>query len=332
MTRCGVPDDDMPDSQPPPFWGPASDERDLDAVLSGESDAIPESLRPVADALAALRAAAAPAELSGEGSARAAFRAAFQATAAAGGIVPENAEPETVPERTLIRTPDRAPAGRPRHRVARHRRQRPRWPRSPGGSRRPGVLIASVAALALAVLAIAFAGLIPGPSGRLASSGKSVVGGATVRGTGKTPRSPTVYGSGNEEPTVRPTAASAPASVPVPSASPPAPTTGSVLCHELYEDYVHPPRSQAARKAALVLWRKLRELARGHGTVIDYCLPYLGDRLRGRGPRPASFPSPDAAPTGTGQGYPGTGSPGSGSGPQGAQARVSRLPSPPSPS
>ena len=35
----GVPDGDMPDSQPPPPWGLAYDERDLDALLSGETRA-----------------------------------------------------------------------------------------------------------------------------------------------------------------------------------------------------------------------------------------------------------------------------------------------------
>ena len=48
MTRYGVPDDEMPDSILPPWWGPAPfDERDLDAVLSGEMTDIPAVLRPV---------------------------------------------------------------------------------------------------------------------------------------------------------------------------------------------------------------------------------------------------------------------------------------------
>ena len=67
MTRFGVPDGDMPDSLPPPGWGPAPfDERDLDAVLAGKTADVPVALRPVADALAALRAGPVAAELYGE--------------------------------------------------------------------------------------------------------------------------------------------------------------------------------------------------------------------------------------------------------------------------
>src|SRR5215469_1821349 len=66
----------MPDSPLPPWWGPAPfDERDLDAVLSGEAIDIPVALRPVADALAALQAAPMPAELRGQATIMAEFRA-----------------------------------------------------------------------------------------------------------------------------------------------------------------------------------------------------------------------------------------------------------------
>jgi len=68
----------MPDSQQPPFWGPAYHERDLDALLSGESWSTSLALRPVEGTLAALRAAPARRELSDEAAARAAFRAFAQ--------------------------------------------------------------------------------------------------------------------------------------------------------------------------------------------------------------------------------------------------------------
>ena len=46
----------MPDSFPPPGWGPAPfDERDLDAVLAGKTADVPVALHPVVDVLAALR-------------------------------------------------------------------------------------------------------------------------------------------------------------------------------------------------------------------------------------------------------------------------------------
>ena len=59
----------MPDSQQPPFWGPAYHERDLDALLSGKAGNTPAALRPVESTLAALRAAPAPRELSSEATA-----------------------------------------------------------------------------------------------------------------------------------------------------------------------------------------------------------------------------------------------------------------------
>ena len=65
MTGYGVPDDDMPDSFPPPTWGPPFDERNLYALLSGRLADPPSALRQVADALTALRAAPAAAELTG---------------------------------------------------------------------------------------------------------------------------------------------------------------------------------------------------------------------------------------------------------------------------
>ncbi len=65
----------MSESPPPSTWGLAPyDDRDLDAVLSGETAGVPEPLLPVAGALAALRAAPARAELAGEAAALAAFR------------------------------------------------------------------------------------------------------------------------------------------------------------------------------------------------------------------------------------------------------------------
>ena len=51
----------MPDSQVPPIWGPAYDERDLDALLSGETGSTPAALQPVESTLAALRARRDPA-------------------------------------------------------------------------------------------------------------------------------------------------------------------------------------------------------------------------------------------------------------------------------
>jgi hypothetical protein len=103
----------MPDSLLPPSWGPAPfDERDLDAVLSGETAEIHPALRPVADTLAVLRAAApTPAELHGEAAVMAEYRAL--------GLGQSDG-----PAQTLVLPA--VPAGRPPRRAARHRARRRR--------------------------------------------------------------------------------------------------------------------------------------------------------------------------------------------------------------
>ena len=96
----------MPDSQQPPLWGPAYDERDLDALLSGDTASTPVALQPVASTLAALRAAATGRELTDEAAARAAFRAF-----AAPSVPPPataGAEQPAVAAHTLILTPPSA--------------------------------------------------------------------------------------------------------------------------------------------------------------------------------------------------------------------------------
>ena len=91
----------MPDSQQPPFWGPAYHERDLEALLSGEAANTPPALRPVESTLAALRAAPTGRELSDEAEARAAFRARMAPPMPS---APRTASPEcgTVPSDTLV--------------------------------------------------------------------------------------------------------------------------------------------------------------------------------------------------------------------------------------
>jgi hypothetical protein len=77
MTRRGVPDGDMPDSSSPAQWGiPPLGDGDLETLLARDPGDVTAPLRPVAEVLSALRAAPAPAELSGEQLAMARFREA----------------------------------------------------------------------------------------------------------------------------------------------------------------------------------------------------------------------------------------------------------------
>ena len=161
MTGYGVPDDDMPDSLPPPPWGsPPFDERDLDALLAGNSAYVPVALRQVADALTALRATPVPAELRGEATAMAEFRA----LAAFGAIGPGEPARGDMPmvgggAGPAIVLATRAESHR---RPRRHRRTQ--WH---ARSSRIG-LLASAAAAVIIAAAVAYSGNLPGPAQRLA--------------------------------------------------------------------------------------------------------------------------------------------------------------------
>src|SRR5215469_11823996 len=138
----------MPDSPLPPWWGPAPfDERDLDAVLSGEMTDIPVALRPVADALAALQVAPMPAELRGQAIIMAEFRALTEFRAAA---LAQDGRAGDAARTLALFVPPEHPARRsaPRHRGRRRT--------TPAASWRVGTLIgaaATVVVLAAVVLA-----------------------------------------------------------------------------------------------------------------------------------------------------------------------------------
>ena len=136
----------MPDSQVPPIWGPAYDERDLDALLSGETGSTPAALQPVEGTLAALRGAATRRELSDEAVARAAFRA-FVPVSPTTGPLPwaAEAEPAAVTSHTLVLPP----ADHRQQPAARHRHRR----RTARSARKPSIAVTGAAAAALIVVA-----------------------------------------------------------------------------------------------------------------------------------------------------------------------------------
>jgi hypothetical protein len=286
LTRYGVPDDEMPDIPLPPWWGPASfDERDLDAVLSGETTDIPVALRPVADALAALQAAPMPAELRGEAMIMGEFRALAEFRAA--GFGRDGRAGDTAPT-LVLSVPRGGPArrGAPRHRARRRAAPAPHW--------RMGTLL-GVAATVVVLAAVVLAGYVPGPIQRLTHLGNpSASSQSAARHAGGNSSSPKVEGSASQEPTAPPTAAGSAA---------PQQSEGSWLCHAVY-NIVKDPGPSGNWKELSSLWDRLTKLAGSSrpSRVASYCAPYVGDLLPRNLPH---IPGSDNEGTGSSQDNPG---------------------------
>jgi hypothetical protein len=254
MRRFGVPDDDMPDNLPPPGWGPASsDERDLDAVLAGQMADIPIALRPVADVLAALRAAPAPAELRGEANAMAEFRAYGPA-----GVAHPMGPAPTRPLSVLSEDP--SPRRRPKGRRGRRKAGRPvsLW---------AGTLT-GVATAAAIVIVVAFTGNLPAPIERLAHLGPTSTPSAKASSSHSVaPKTETSSAS------VQPTTASPSAT----HSTGPTQSGPSAICDEYYGDFKHPdPPSRLATEMSL--WQQLTAMAHSPSPVQVYrfCEPWVG--------------------------------------------------------
>jgi hypothetical protein len=262
LTRYGVPDDEMPDSPLPPWWGPAPfEERDLDAVLSGEMTDIPVALRPVADTLAALQAAPMPAELRGEATIMAEFRALAEFRAAGLGQDGRAGDPA----QTLVLSVP--PEGLARRRAPRHRARRRT---APVTNWRAGTLM-SAAAVAVVVLAFVLTGFVPGPIQRLTHLGTPAARTpSAAQNAGGNSSSPKVEAtSASKEPTAHPTAG---------GSATPQQSQASGLCHAFY-DFVKHPVSSAGLKRETSLFNQLSKLAGSSSPprVAGYCAQYMGD-------------------------------------------------------
>lgn len=306
MSENGVPTDDMPDSQQPPFWGPAYHDRDLDALLSGDKGNTPAPLRPVESTLAALGAAPSGRELSHEAAALAAFRAIVQQ-----GVPWTPPEHGTTTADTLILPPGQhllSPADRRPPRAARHRRRRRRanW-----DGRKSAIALTSVAVVAVVVIAVAVTGGLPDSIGHVVSFGGSPTSAAaSSAGTGQT--SGSLEGTGVRHPTstsaahrASPARAAVPASA-VPASVGPSSTTGpTTLCRELFE-----PSGQQNRMPWQAVLRQLTQLAGGRHKILRYCFRYLSSYFA---KDPRSYPMFSfGAPGGPGDTGSGPGNPGSG--------------------
>jgi hypothetical protein len=274
----------MPDSLPPLTWGPPLDERDLDALLSGDIADTPVPLRQVAEALTALRAAPTQTELSGEAAARAEFRAFAESLPLEldeAGRTGGNPYAEVLSALALG-------AGRPtaRHRIIRSTQGGPARPDglarrhragAPGRriGRRGAVLMAAGAAAALIVAVFVVTGSLPGPIHPLGHSSA-----AGTQSAGHSSASPAgtqnlQVGSATPEPSHKP--APAPSVRATPSSSPASPPrTPRDLCRTYYR-YFLPTQPHGTWSAELDLFWKIANLAGSPFRVTSYCTPYVKD-------------------------------------------------------
>jgi hypothetical protein len=309
----------MPDSFPPLTWGPQFDERNLDALLSGQLADTPLALRQVADALAALRAAPIPAELAGEAAARAGFRASRLEAAAHGDelshtLVLPAPPPGRTGKRQARHRSGRGAGGAGRARAVRGDRPglpaRPHRARPPGRrlGRRGGVLLA-VAGAALIVAVIALTGNLPG---KMHGTGNSSA-------AGKTSSTPTSAGSGSanvqarsdaRDPSRKPTPSHPAIVAPSASTSSSAKVKASNLCRAYYEFFVR-LQPHDKRSAEALLWQEIVQLAGGPAQVRTFCSPYVSGMFE------HGLPLSPFAPPGLQQGTqngPGDGQQGAGNG------------------
>jgi len=281
----------MPENQLPPTWGPAYDERDLDALLSGDTANLPDALLPLAGTLATLHARPVRAELAGEADARAVFRRFAQD---AGSWAP-GAEHGTVPHTLVLHRPqeDRAQRHTPRHR----RR------RAGGGLHRPMTIVVGAAAAVVVVAGVALAGLLPGPIRHLTPWHLPGSPSGVATGTAQASRAPSVDGSASKEPVIP--------STPSSTGSPGTATDPGTLCREYYALFGH-QKSNSAWAEEVAIWQQLDGLAGGKWKVLSYCRRYVGFGPWGNGettgtPPQGNNPGPSGNSGNGSAGQPGNG-------------------------
>ena len=255
----------MPDSLPPSGWGPAPfDERDLDAVLAGKTADVPVALRPVADALAALRAGPVAAELYGEANAMAEFRAL--------GLGQAGRPAATM----LLEAPSAGSRARPGRRPARHRVRPARRHLLRRAVLRPAVLSA-VAAAAVIVVAVLVTGNFAGPLRAIAHMASPSAGASFPKGSTGHSAAPRVEATSvGLEPTAAPSVAHSTAS---------AQSALSSSCRAYYSYFKH-PEGLSSWATQLSLWDQLTKLVGTDNWLKVYqdCAPYVKDLFPGRIP------------------------------------------------
>lgn len=240
------------------------DERDLDALLTGDATDLPEALHPVADVIAALRSAPSPGELRGEEAVRAEFRmrAAF----------------------------GHAPAGEPAAGTA----ARPAGVRGRRSGKTPGrrvlTRLALIPAAAVIVVAVAYSGNLPGPIQRLAHitiaapSARPGSGGTSHGRHASSGGHPSLGGNrGSGHASVSGSAVAAPSSrVTAP------PAAAASLCNEWSADYQRDPGGVSWRNSSV--FQRLSTAAGGAGQVYGYCSQVWQQQPGHHIPRPPRYP------------------------------------------
>ena len=243
----------MPDSLPPSGWGfEPFDDRDLEALLSGEAADVRMELRPVKDALTALCAPPTLAELAGE----ATIMAEFSALAEFRALGLSQAGLDGGQLHTLVLPVPPAEIASRQGRGPRHRQRRPARP-----VRRTGaVMIAAAAVLILVAVAVSL-------SGRIAHTPKSTPPAAANGGHNSA--SPQVQGNGAPEATTSHTA------TPTRSATPP--PSLSALCNSVYGFLAHPDSDRLQVAAEYSKLEQLIKLAGGPKMVPSDCRQYVNN-------------------------------------------------------
>lgn len=256
----------MPDSFTPPFEGPQSyDDRALDSLLSGSASDIPGSLRPVADALNALRAAPSARELRGEAAARAQFRA-LRDEALPGAEGSRTLEMPVVPAQRRRGVPVRAAR---------------RW-----SFRLRLAGLTAVAAVFVLAVALTYTGNLPGRLQRIAHDTISAPpartdAGSATPGMQATSASPLA-------PSANSPAGSAPAS------EAPAPSAGAqgrarqALCDQFWSDMEHSRPGRLSWQTPR--YTQLVTAAGGAQKVFGYCFPVWDPKLAPQYQQLPSYP------------------------------------------
>lgn len=266
----------MPDNFLPPGWGPASfDERDLDAVLAGNTADVDVRLRPVVDVLAALSAGPMPAELYGETNAMAEFRAL--------GLGEAERRMGSAPTMLLEVLPAGQRAGRPGRRPARHRVRPGRRHPVRGAALRPA-LLSAFAAAAVIVLAVLVTGNFAAPFRAIAHMASPSAG--TPSATEATGRS--------KAPGVETSSSALYTTTPPPATYSTAPSPSpSETCRNYYSFIKH-PQGPSPWATQLTLWHQLTKLVGSDswGKVSQYCAQYVKDLFPAGQNQPSEHPEP----------------------------------------
>jgi hypothetical protein len=278
----------MSDSFPTGSWAAGSPgDPELDAVLpagiaesmlDGQAGTVPTELRPLGEALAALRAVPSATEFRGEAAALAAFRsmhglmafgpARTEWTAGPASTVPLEILPDTAAD-VADRRPRRSKHAAPRR--ARLVRRAPAVRRPPArlsAGRRLGLATAAAAALVVIMGIVAYSGHLPEP----------IQGAAHVVIGAPSPSTP-------HHATTRPTApatgvgrlsgsSATPAARPTPTAA----LSGSAATtnpRQWCQAYFKNPWRPGSRSWDMADFAKLAKAAGGSRWVLRYCFPYL---------------------------------------------------------